>query len=189
MATVMDEVLQFLSSLGFFDVLLPFLLFYTLIFALLERTRIFGVEKVKVGSGFEELPRKNINAIVSFALAFFAISSARLIGTLHRAIGPILVLALSIVLFLMLISIMSEDKKYIIATGTAKVIFIVFVIIAMVIIFLTSIQTDGGVSWLEWLWTYATRRTNTGHVGAIILLLLVAGLIAYLGHTPSGGKE
>lgn len=184
MASIMEEVLQFLSTIGFFDVLLPFLLFYALIFALLERTRIFGVEKVKIGDRTEELPRKNLNAIISFALSFFAIASAQIVGVLHRSVGPILLLVFGIVLFLMLISIMYEDKDYMKMEGTGKTIFIAFIAIALVLIFLASIQTDSGISWLEWLWTYASQRTNAGHVGAVILLLIVAGLIAYLGNTP-----
>lgn len=185
----MQEVMYFLGTIGFFDVLLPFLLFYALIFALLERTKIFGVEKMKIGDKTEEVPRKNINAIIAFALSFFAIASAQIVGVLHRAIGPILILVLLIVLFVMLISIMEQDGKYVIAKGIGRQLFIAVILVAIIFIFLGSIQNASGISWLEWLWVYITRRTNAGHVGAIVLLLIIAALIAYLGQTPKGGKE
>ena len=38
--------IQFLDRLGVYEVLLPFLLIFTLVFAILEKTRAFGTEEV-----------------------------------------------------------------------------------------------------------------------------------------------
>ena len=189
MTTVMEEVLHFLGEIGLFTVVLPFLLIYVMIFAILERTRIFGVEKVKVGDSSQEFSRKNLNAIFSFALAFFAITSARVVSVLNRSIGPLMILLLCIVLFLMFVSVFEEDGKYTNFSGPAKAGIVSVILLGIVLIFLGSIQTDGGISWLEWLWNYATQRTNTGHVGAIILLLLIAGMIAWLGKPVGETKK
>ena len=182
MTTVMEEVLHFLEGIGLFTVVLPFLLIYVMVFALLERTRIFGVEKVKVGDSEQTFSRKNLNAIFAFTIAFFAIMSARVVGVLHRSIGPLMILLLCIVLFLMFVSVFEQDGKYT-NFEKGKTALAVVILIAIVLIFLGSIQTDGGMSWLEFIWRYATERTNTGHVGAIILLLLIAGMVAWLGKT------
>ena len=39
--------IQFLDRLGVYEVLLPFLLIFTLVFAILEKTRLLGVENVE----------------------------------------------------------------------------------------------------------------------------------------------
>jgi len=61
-------VIEFFDKLGVFDVLLPFLLVFTLVYALLEKTRIFGVDRV----GEMEYSRKNLNAMTAFSIAFLA---------------------------------------------------------------------------------------------------------------------
>ena len=55
--TVLGGAVDFLQDFGFFDVVLPFLLVFTLVFGILEKTKIFGTEKV----GDKEYPKKNIN--------------------------------------------------------------------------------------------------------------------------------
>ena len=41
MATVLGNALDFLKELGVYDVLLPFILVFTIMFAILERTKLF----------------------------------------------------------------------------------------------------------------------------------------------------
>ena len=41
MATPFREILEFFTRIGVFDVVLPFLLVFTIVFALLERTKVF----------------------------------------------------------------------------------------------------------------------------------------------------
>lgn len=44
--SIMHDVLGFLDTIGMFDVILPFLLIYVIVFALLERTMILGYDKI-----------------------------------------------------------------------------------------------------------------------------------------------
>ena len=50
--------IQTIRALGFFDFLLPFLLFFTVIYAILGKSKIFQDSEGK--------ERKDINAVVSF---------------------------------------------------------------------------------------------------------------------------
>ncbi|HIH38891.1 hypothetical protein J4460_02450 [Candidatus Woesearchaeota archaeon] len=46
------EVIKSAVSFGFYDILLPFLLYFILIFALLQKVRVFGEEKKNLNIGF-----------------------------------------------------------------------------------------------------------------------------------------
>jgi len=65
--SMLAESLQFLSRLGVFDVILPFLLVFTIVYAILEKTKVLGTEKV----GGKVASRKNLNSMVSFVIGFF----------------------------------------------------------------------------------------------------------------------
>ncbi|MDP2908831.1 MAG: hypothetical protein Q8N77_03415, partial [Nanoarchaeota archaeon] len=64
--------IEFLNEFGFYDVVLPFLLVFTLVFAILEKTKIFGVEEKK--------PKKNINAMIAFVIALFFVATTELVA-------------------------------------------------------------------------------------------------------------
>ena len=65
--TVLGGVLGFFRELGVYDVLLPFILVFTITFAILERTKLFGTEK---DSKNVDHTKKNLNAMVAFVVAF-----------------------------------------------------------------------------------------------------------------------
>jgi len=189
MTSAMSGVLEFLGDIGIFDILLPFLMIYVMIFALLERTMIFGQETFKVDGEQITIPKRNLNAVFAFAVAFFAILSSRVVQTIHRAIGPVMILLLIIILLIVLVSVFkTKDGK---ADGGihdfAKMMpfFIGVILLSIALIFLNSIHTEDGTSWLESSWNFVTSNADSGFVGAIILLVLVAGFIYWMGKSPS----
>ena len=64
MVSPLQNALDFLVAFGFFDVILPFIFVFTIMFAILEKTKIFGKDEVK---------SKNINAMIALVTAFFVI--------------------------------------------------------------------------------------------------------------------
>ena len=68
-------VIVFLEKLGVYDVVLPFLLVFTIVFAILEKTRVLGTDDVDG----KHLPKKNLNAVVAFVMAFLVIASTSLV--------------------------------------------------------------------------------------------------------------
>jgi hypothetical protein len=63
--TPLGNAINFLKELGFFDVVLPFLLVFTIVFAILEKTRILGTMKVSDGT---DVANKNLNSVVAFVI-------------------------------------------------------------------------------------------------------------------------
>ena len=194
----MSGVLEFLETIGLFDILLPFVMIYVMVFALLERTKIFGTEKVVLQSGKEvEMSKRNLNSIFAFAISFFAILSSQVVGAIARATGPIMLLLFIIVLFILLVSVFKQDSgMHDFSKGVWMPVFITVIVISIILIAMNSIQTTGGETWMEVTWEYITDNTNTGFVGAIGLLLLLAGFVWWIGKEPkakgdesSGGDD
>ena len=49
--TALGSAIDFLKDFGFFDVILPFLLVFSILFGILEKTKVFGVEDCRRGIG------------------------------------------------------------------------------------------------------------------------------------------
>ena len=74
MATVFDPAVRFLADLGVFEVLIPFMLSFTLVYAILQKTQVLGREK-------DGSSKKNINAMIAFAVSFIFVASLQLVSS------------------------------------------------------------------------------------------------------------
>lgn len=74
------EGVQLLIDLGLLEVILPFILVYTITFALLQRTMVLGIEEHGKEAG---KPKTKINAMVAFVLGFFAVLAVNLLNVIN----------------------------------------------------------------------------------------------------------
>lgn len=171
-ATVLGNVIDFFHRLGVYDVLLPFLLVFTVMFAILEKTKLFGVEGDK-----GQYTKKNLNAMVSFVTAFLVVASSQLVAVITQVSAQIIVLLLLIVFFLMLVGTFYKkediEKKGVSLKGTWKIGFMVFIAICLILIFLNAIETADGDTWLEIFWWWLAGAATDPSVGAIILIIVL----------------
>jgi len=58
MVSAFRGVVDFFGEIGLFDVVLPFLLVFTVVFAILEKTKVFGIEEIEG----KKYTRKNLNS-------------------------------------------------------------------------------------------------------------------------------
>src|SRR5574342_110744 len=79
-----QEVFQWLVDFGFVDVILPFLLVFTLTYAVLQKTRVLGEEDKK--------PKKRLNAMLAFVLGFIAVLATHLLNVINILIGYMVLL-------------------------------------------------------------------------------------------------
>src|SRR3989338_3185819 len=103
--STLGNAIAFLQDFGLFDVILPFLLVFTLVFAVLEKTKIFGVEGEKSQS------RKNLNAMVAFSIAFFVTASVNIVAAFQVALPWISLVLVILVSFLLLSGVMFEETS------------------------------------------------------------------------------
>ncbi len=173
--TVLGGTIGFMTDLGVYDVILPFLLVFAIVFAILEKTKIFGVEKVDG----QTITRKNINAMVGFVMAFFVIGSSKLVGLINTVASQVFLLLLLVILFLMLAGIMQKEGEYELNEKWKKTLLPVLFLV-IVLIFLNAL------GWLKDVYDFLSKYWNSEGVTSIILLLLVAAFVWWI--TNSGGN-
>lgn len=173
--SMLGGTIQFLNDLGVYDVILPFLLTFTIMFAILEKTKIFGVEKVDG----EKYTRKNMNAMVAFVVAFFVIASSQLVGLINMVASQVFLLILLVVLFLMLAGILHKEGEFELAEAW-KNAFMTITFIVLVLIFLNSL------GWLDLIYNFLANYWNTDAISSIILLVLVVAFMSWI--SSSGNK-
>ncbi|MFH1850627.1 MAG: hypothetical protein ABH879_10710 [archaeon] len=179
-------VIEFLDKLGIYDVVLPFLLVFTVVFAVLEKSRVFGTEEVDG----KPWPKKNLNAMTAFVIAFLVVLSSRLVATINQAMANVVILLMVSISFLVLIgSFYREGEDVFLKEGAWRTTFMILMALAVALIFLWAIPASNGQPWLEWFWTnWLTARWGTGWLGSIILVIVVIIFMAFIVKGPSKPK-
>lgn len=184
--TLFGNVIDFLRKLGFFSVLLPFLLVFAIVFGILEKSKLFGTEK----TGDKEYPKRNLNSIVAFCVAFFVIAASNITGVIQATMPQIALVLIFIIAFLLLFgSLMGhatlEKGKGIldlwaIAPGINK-FFITAIFIAMMFILL------GAFGALDSVLGFIFANISGTFITLIIFFLLVVLAIWFV--TKGSKKE
>lgn len=184
--SVFRGIIGFFGEIGIYDVVLPFLLVFTIVFAIFEKTKILGVEKVE-GT---EYSRKNLNSIVALVMAFLVVMSSRLVSLINEAMGNIVILVLISISFLLLIGTFYKREEEVFLGGAWRVLFMILMFIGIILIFLHAIRTEDNESWLEWWWDWMEDHWETEWVASIIFIVLVIAFMVYIvkePHAKGGG--
>ncbi len=187
--TVFRGVITFLDKLGVYDIILPFLLVFTLVFAILEKTKILGVEKVKD----QEYTKKNINAIVAFVTAFLVIASAQLVAVISSVMANVVLLLILSVCFLLLVGSFYGDKEFTLEKSPKWIKFLmVLMFIGIVVIFLNALN------WLELVFGVIYllfTDLNAEWAAGTLFLIIILGFMYYITadkkseNPPASGSE
>jgi magnesium-transporting ATPase (P-type) len=179
-ATAFRGVITFLDELGVYDVVLPFLLVFTIVFAILEKTRVLGTEKV----GDKELTKKNLDAMVAFVMAFLVIASTSLVRIINEVVANVVLVLILVISFLMLVGVFW-------GTGESKLdkdspwmkFFMVLIFLAIVAILLNAL------GWLRLLIGIIALTPTTDWAATLVLLVIIIGVMAYVTreHSDGGG--
>ena len=175
--TAFRGIIEFFGKIGVYDVILPFLLVFTLVFALLEKTKVLGTEEV----GGHKYTRKNLNAMMAFVMAFLVIASSRLVEVLSKISANVVVLLLAVVLFLLLIGSFYKEGEPVFLEGNWKWFFMLIMFAGIVIIFLDA------MGWLDTFWGFVSEGTGGNAVGSIILVVVVILFMIYIVKEPNAG--
>lgn len=166
--SVFRDSLVFFDQIGLYDVVLPFLLVFTLVFATLEKSRLFGSESDKKS-------KKNLNAMVAFCVGFFVVASAQLVSLINQFVANVALVLVILVMFMLLLGALhSQQKEEGLALPEQFKWLMWVVLVAVALIFLD------GVGWLEPLWSYVTGNWNSELMGIIILFGIIVGFIAWV---------
>src|SRR3989344_2170696 len=108
MVTPLENAVEFLRDFGFFNVVLPFILTFALVFGILEKTRIFGEVDIK---GTKH-PKSNLNSMVAFSIAFFVVAASNIVDVIKIAIPQITLVLVIIIALLMLTGSFFGDQAF-----------------------------------------------------------------------------
>ncbi|MBI4153001.1 hypothetical protein HY497_00625 [Candidatus Woesearchaeota archaeon] len=176
--TAFRGVVTFLDKLGVYDIVLPFLLVFTIVFAILEKTRVLGTEKIDN----KEYTKKNLNAMMAFVIAFLVIASTTLVRIINEVMANVVLLIVLVISFLMLVGIFlgtSETtlEKY---PGWMK-FFMVILFIAIVAILLQA------MGWLEAIINVLVLSRTSDWAATLVLLIIVIAVMIYVTRDSASG--
>jgi hypothetical protein len=176
--SVFRGTLGFFDQIGVYDVVLPFLLIFTLVFAILEKTKAYGTEKI--GGG--EYTRKNLNAMTAFVSAFFVVASTQLVAIVSQVMAHTVLLLLLSICFLLLAGSFHSGAKEFFLEGGWRTFFMVIMFVGIVLIFLNA------TGWLQIIWEALFFKFDSVTVSSLVLVIGIILFMVYITR-DSGPKE
>ena len=163
-----------LEQMGVFDVLLPFILIFSLLFGVMQKVKVFGEDS------------KKYNAILSLAIALLVIvphvtgmypESFDLVDIINKVLPQVALILIAIVLFLIMVGIVwpRPDAGYSFLSKAATPITAALILL---FIFGSAAYPQYRPSWLAWLGDPSLQM--------FVIIVLVVGLVIYF---VTGGKS
>ena len=171
-----SNVIGYFQAYGVMDFLLPFLLVFTILFAVLQRTEILGKDK------------KNFNVIIALVLALLFIAPHAAgsyptgydpVQVINEALPSISLVAVAAVMLLLLMGIFGGDF----AKASMPIIAIISIIFVVYIFGATSaLNLWSGPSDVFYWWT--------SELTELLIIIVIFGLIVYfITKEPSSEKS
>jgi len=169
MATPLSNALEFLKRFGFFDVVLPFLLIFTLVFAILEKTKVLGVTK-------DGKPKANINSMISFVIALFFIAIPQVVVAVQESLPYVGILLVVIVAYLLMVgSYASGDKEFNFENMKYwKALMSILVGVGGIVIFLNSF------GWLDTVLDYIVENWQATFIPSLVFVAIMIGAVYWI---------
>lgn len=128
-ALKLEGFLRTLDNWGLTDVLLPFLLIFTIIFAILQKTKILGEEK------------KNLNVVIAVVVALLVVvphvtnrfpPNADPVIIINDALPQVSIVLVAVIFLLILIGVFGQDYVFLGVTMPGWITLVSFVIIVLI---------------------------------------------------------
>lgn len=171
----MSNVIQNLEWwVGLTDVLLPFLLIFTIIFAIMQKFKFLGEG------------RKNFNIMVALIIGLLVViphlngtypTDKDVVNIINQAIPNISILLVAIIMLLLLVGIWGVEINWAGSSLPGVLAFLSF--LAVVLIFSSAVWPNW--QWPNWLWWLRDTATQS----TIIVILVFAILIWFITKEPS----
>jgi len=187
--TVFGDSINFLVKLGIYDIVLPFLLVFVLVYALLEKTKVLGTDIAKDEKGEKaEYSKKSLNAMVAFCIGFFVIASTQLVAVINKTVSQIFILLLLVVCFLMVAGSMHQQSKDGFFLDPKKhkpyyALFMGIIFVSIIAIFMNAL------GWLDSIYDFLKDNWNTDYVAAVIFIIIIVGFMAWIMSDPKPKVE
>ena len=171
----LEEFIRILDSWGLTDVMLPFLLIFVIIFALMAKTRILGEDKKKYNLAVALVV--GLLVVIPHVLNAYP-PGGDIVDIMNDSLPQVSLVAVAVVMLLLLIGLFGGEAKWM-GSSLSGWIAIVALIIMLVIF--------GGAAgwWGDWQWF--TDFFGADAVAIIIMILVFAVIVWWI--TRGEGKE
>ncbi|MBI2140607.1 hypothetical protein HYU14_06810 [Candidatus Woesearchaeota archaeon] len=162
----LEEFIRILDSWGLTDVLLPFLLYFVVIFAILEKSKILGADKRKYNLVFALVV--GLLVVIPHVLDLYP-PERDVVAITNAALPQVSVIAVAIVMVMILIGLFGGEAKWAGGSMSGWIAIIAFIIVLIIF---------GGAAgwWGSWSWVDDVFGRETV---AIIVMLLVFAIIVW----------
>ena len=168
--TAFRGIIEFFDKIGVFDVVLPFLLVFTIVFAILEKTKVLGTDEING----KQYTKKNLNAMTAFVMSFFVVASSKLVEILTQVSAQMVILLMLSVLFLLLVGSFQREGEPTFLSGNWRWFFMLIMFVGIIAIFLNAI------GWLDEFWDFVSGTGSAGEaVGSIVLIVIIILFMIY----------
>ncbi|MBI5391029.1 hypothetical protein HZB02_06070 [Candidatus Woesearchaeota archaeon] len=164
----LQQFIGVVESWGLTDVMLPFLLVFVILFAILQKTKILGDDK------------KNMNVVLALVVSLLVIiphvtgnypAGWDVVQIMNTAIPPVLLVAVAIVFMLILIGLLGGERQWI--GGSLSGIIAIAAFVVVLIIF------GSAAGWWQG-WQWLTDLFGTDAVAIAIIILVFAIVIGWV---------
>ena len=172
---VLQRGLLLLESIGLADVLLPFLLIFTIVFAVFQRTKILG-------------DKKNFNVIMGLVMALAVIiphitgrypPGADVVNIINAALPQISVVAVATIMILLLIGIFGVGSDW--GSSLAGLIAIAAFIVVVYIFYRAAVPAGAGSFGIPGI-------LNDPDVQAMLVIVIIFALVIWFVTKDDSGK-
>jgi len=181
MASTLSNAIDFFRAFGFFDIILPFLLVFTIVFAILEKTKILGEE------------RSNLNAMVAFVIGLLVVAASNIVGIINESLPNIVLLLVVSISFLLLIGAFMQTGEMDFPGKHPRwyTFFVIVMFVGTVLIFLGAIRDDKGKSFLTKTYDYIINNFDSAIFASIVIVIIIVVMIFVITRSPklSGSQD
>lgn len=184
--TPMGNAIEFMEALGVYEVILPFLLVFTLMFALLEKTKVLGMEKVTVDGETHQVTRKNLNSMIALVTGFFVVGSGQLVSVINEIMARMMVFLVIFFLFALTVGAFRKQTEEGMALDEPWIIFFsVSAFISLLFLFLDAIDV------LQDVFEFVANYYQNDVFMSLVLVALLAGAVWLITKSPNhaGGDD
>ncbi len=185
MVSPLQNAVTFFKDFGLFDVVLPFLLVFAIMFAILEKTLILGTEEIKG----QKVPRRNLNTMVAFVIAMIVVATNKIVTAINETLPNVVFIIIAFISFLMMVGVFFNSGEFNFVKSHGKFVtgFTIVSLILLILIVLNSLKLNSGQSWLDWTLEYIINNLSGPVVMSFVFLIVAVIAVGFI--TKSTGKK
>ena len=161
-----------LESIGFYEYILPFMLVFVIIFAILEKTKIFGTE----GTG----PKTNINVVIALIIGFLVLADPAIVAWMNGYLSRMAFFIVLGIMMMLVVSMFGGSSSF---NGGGTILGIV---VALVALLWTLSSGTYGVSTPNWFYYIESYLSTILLVGLFIGFIW---MVAFAGKSDKNPKK